>query len=48
MGRKRLPESDKKIPLRLSISKKYVDELKKLDINISQLFEQFVKEYLKR
>lgn len=48
MGRKRLPEEEKRIDLKLSIKKKYVDELREQNINISQLFEQFVKTYLKR
>ena len=48
MGRKRVNDLDKKIPIKLSISKKYILELKSRDINISQLFEEFVKTYLKR
>ena len=48
MGRKRLSEDEKKIPLKLSIQKKLVDELKERDINISQLFEEFVKKHLGR
>lgn len=40
--------NDKKISIKLSISKKYVDELKAKNINISQLFEEFVKTYLNR
>jgi post-segregation antitoxin (ccd killing protein) len=48
MGRKRIESNEKRISLKLSIKKKYVDELKEKEINISQLFEQFVKDYLKR
>lgn len=48
MGRKRMNDEDKKIPIKLSISKKFVDELKYKNVNISQLFEEFVKTYLKR
>lgn len=48
MGRKRIETDDKKIPIKLSISKKYVDELKAKNINISQIVEEFVKTYLKR
>lgn len=48
MGRKRMNEDDKKIPIKLSISKKLIDELKQNNVNISQLFEQYVKTYLKR
>lgn len=48
MGRKRMNEDDKKIPIKLSISKKFVDELKQQNVNISHLFEEFVKTYLKR
>jgi post-segregation antitoxin (ccd killing protein) len=48
MGRKRIESDEKRISLKLSIKKKYVDELKEKEINISQLFEQFVKDYLKR
>ena len=48
MGRKRLDQDDKKIPIKLSITKKYVDELKRRNVNISHLVEEFVKHYLKR
>jgi|GEM_PF-4133562 len=48
MGRKRLNENDKRIPIKLSIKKEYIDELKQREINISQLFEEFVKKYLGR
>jgi post-segregation antitoxin (ccd killing protein) len=48
MGRKRVPEEEKKIDLKLSVKTKYVKELKERNINISQLFEEFVKNYLKR
>jgi hypothetical protein len=48
MGRKRIDSNEKRISLKLSIKKKYVDELKEKNINISQLFEQFVKDYLNR
>ena len=48
MGRKRMPEDEKKISVKLSITKKLIDELKAKDVNISQLFEHFVKDYLKK
>lgn len=48
MGRKRLEEDEKRIPIKLSIKKNYIDELKKRDVNISQLFEEFVKKLLNR
>jgi len=48
MGRKRLDENEKRISLKLSIKKKYIDELKQKEVNISQLFEEFVKNYLRR
>ena len=48
MGRKRVDPKEKRIGLKLSVKRKYVDELKERNINISQLFEQFVEEYLKR
>lgn len=48
MGRQRLPEDEKKIALKLTIKKKYLDELKQRNVNISQLFENFVIDYLKK
>lgn len=48
MGRKRLDESDKKIRVNLSIKKKYLDEIKAKNINLSELVENFIKDYLKR
>lgn len=48
MGRKRLDENEKRIPIKLSIKKKYVDELKQREVNISQLFEEYVKKFLSR
>jgi post-segregation antitoxin (ccd killing protein) len=48
MGRKRIESNEKRIALKLSIKKKYVDLLKEKGINISQLFEEFVKDYLNR
>lgn len=48
MGRKRLDSDEKRISLNLSIKKKYVEELKHRGVNISQLFEDFVKKYLGR
>lgn len=48
MGRKRLEPEEKKIQVKLSIKKKYVEELRAKNINISQLFEEFVKKYLDR
>lgn len=47
MGRKRLEESEKKTAIKLSIKKKYIDELKAQDVNISKLFEDFILERLK-
>lgn len=48
MGRKRLSEDEKRIAVKLSIKKKYIVELKEKDINISQLFEEYVKKFLNR
>ena len=48
MGRKRVPEDEKRIAVKLSIKKKYLDELKTKKINISALFEEFVKNYLNK
>lgn len=48
MGRKRIPEDEKKIGVKLTITKKYLDELKAKDLNISKLFEEFVKDYLNK
>jgi hypothetical protein len=47
MGRKRLDEKEKKVDIKLKIKKKYVDILKEKKVNVSQLFEEFVKSYLK-
>jgi hypothetical protein len=46
MGRKRLPPEEKRVGIKLSIKKKYVDELKVKKVNISLLFEEFVKKFL--
>lgn len=48
MGRKRLDPDKKRIKLTLSVPKNLVDTLKQENINISQLFENLVKDYLKR
>ena len=47
MGRKRLPEQEKRIGLKITIKKKYVDQLKESGVNISHLIEEFVKNFLK-
>lgn len=47
MGRKRLDESEKKISVNLSVKKKYLDALRERNVNISQLFEEFVIKFLK-
>lgn len=46
MGRRRLNEDEKKVNLNLSIKKKYVDALRKKNINMSQLVENFIKKFL--
>lgn len=48
MGRKRLELDEKKVSVKLTIKKKYVDMLKEKNINMSQLFEEKVKELLKK
>lgn len=48
MGRKRLDPQEKRISIKLSIKKKYVDKLNELEVNKSQLFEEYVKKYLDR
>lgn len=48
MGRNRLESDEKKISIRLTVKKKYIDKLKQQNVNISQLFEQFVEEFLKK
>lgn len=48
LGRKRLEEMEKKVALKLSIKKEYVDELKKRKINISELVNNYIKDYLKK
>jgi hypothetical protein len=46
MGRRRLEEGEKKVDLTLKVKKKYVDELKEHQINISALFDSFIEQYL--
>jgi len=48
VGRKRIDENDKKIRVSISIKKALMDELREKNINISQLIEELVKNYLKR
>jgi len=48
MGRKRLPPEEKKVNIKLSVSKELVDILKQNNVNISQLFEELVRNYLKK
>lgn len=48
MGRKRVSPDEKRIAIKLSIQKKLLDELKAKNVNISQLFEEFVRNYLKK
>lgn len=47
MGRKRLPENKKKSPLKLSIKKEIIDDLKRKDINISEIVQEFLQNYIK-
>jgi post-segregation antitoxin (ccd killing protein) len=46
MGRKRLEEGEKKVDLTLKVKKKYVEQLKEQQINISAVFEVFIEKYL--
>ena len=48
MGRKRVEQVDKRIRLTLTVQRKIVEELKEKNVNISRLFEEFAKNYLKR
>lgn len=48
MGRQRKPLEEKKIPLKLSIKKSYVDKLKERKVNISDLVNKFFEDYLKK
>ena len=47
MGRHRIPDDEKKIPITISISKKLLNELNKKGINRSKLFEELLIKYLK-
>ncbi|CRK83415.1 type II toxin-antitoxin system CcdA family antitoxin [Neobacillus massiliamazoniensis] len=47
MGRKRLPETKKKININLSITKEIVDQLKEKEVNISAIVEEYLLGYLK-
>lgn len=46
MGRKRIDEKEKKIPVTIGIKKKYLDILKDRNINISELINKFLEKYL--
>jgi post-segregation antitoxin (ccd killing protein) len=48
MGRKRIDQNEKKIVVSLSIKKKYIDELKDRGVNVSNLVEDLIKNYLGR
>jgi post-segregation antitoxin (ccd killing protein) len=48
MGRKRLPEEQKKVNIKLTVKTDFVKILKEKDVNISKLFEEFVKNYLNK
>jgi post-segregation antitoxin (ccd killing protein) len=48
MGRKRLPEEQKKVNIKLTVKTDFVKMLKEKDVNISKLFEEFVKNYLNK
>jgi post-segregation antitoxin (ccd killing protein) len=48
MGRKPIDKGEKKVPLSVSIKQKYVEELRKRNVNVSQIIEEFVKNYLKK
>ena len=48
MGRKRLPEDEKKLNIKLTVKSDFIKILKEKNVNISQLFEEFVKNYLKK
>jgi hypothetical protein len=47
MGRKPVDEREKRIRVSISLKRKYVEELKKRNVNISRLVEDFVKKFLK-
>jgi post-segregation antitoxin (ccd killing protein) len=48
MGRKRLPEEERKLNIKLTVKSEFVKILKAQNVNISALFEEFVKNYLKK
>lgn len=48
MGRKQLPESDRRVRVQLRIKKKYLDFLKENEVNISNLLENAVENYQKK
>jgi hypothetical protein len=48
MGRHRLPEEKKKVDVHLTITKEVVDKLKEKEVNISQIVEEMLLDYLKK
>jgi hypothetical protein len=48
MANIRLPEDEKRVKVSLAIKKKYRDELKEKKVNMSQLFEEKIVEFLKK
>lgn len=46
MGRHRKDENEKKTDIKLSITKKYIDELRKREVNISKLVDEYLKKFL--
>lgn len=48
MGGKLLDDMERKVDVKLKIKKKYLLELRKRDVNISKIFEEFVTNYLKK
>lgn len=47
MGRKRIDENEKKVRFSISIKKKNLDVLKSKEINISNLIETLIENWLK-
>lgn len=47
MGRKRIDENEKKTKISVGIKKKYIDELREKEINISELINELIGKYLK-
>lgn len=48
MGRKRMNPDEKKVDIKLTISKKIIDEIRSKSINVSGLVEELLKNYLKK